>query len=84
VEVLLDRIDRRGVDYESMIDRDYLQALVDAYTQFFYHYTAAPLLVVNATEINFVDNQEDFQTLLDHINTVHSGRHFFNPLSAEL
>jgi len=48
VEVLHERMRRRGVDYERQIDREYLQLLVDAYTQFFHHYTAAPLLVVNA------------------------------------
>ncbi len=80
VDVLLERIRRRGVSYEGMIDRPYLQALVDAYTQFFHHYAAAPLLVVNAAEINPVDRDSDFQTLLDYILRIRSGRHFFNPL----
>ncbi|HEX9811952.1 MAG TPA: deoxynucleoside kinase [Burkholderiales bacterium] len=82
VDVLLDRIRRRGVPYEDLIDRPYLQALVDAYTQFFHHYTAAPLLVVNAAQINFVDRDEDFGMLLDYIMRIRSGRHFFNPMAA--
>lgn len=82
VDVLLERIRRRGIPYEGLIERDYLQTLVDAYTQFFHHYGAAPLLVVNAAEINFVDRDEDFQTLLDYILRIRSGRHFFNPLVA--
>ena len=82
VEVLYERVRRRGVSYEKMIERDYLQLLVDAYTQFFHHYTRAPLLVVNAAEINFVDKEADFQTLLEHIRTIRKGRHFFNPLVA--
>jgi deoxyadenosine/deoxycytidine kinase len=82
VDVLMERIRRRGIPYEALIDRAYLQALVDAYTQFFHHYYAAPLLVVNATEINFVDREADFQTLLEYIPRVRSGRHFFNPLVA--
>lgn len=80
VDVLLERIRRRGISYEGLIDRSYLQTLVDAYTQFFHHYTAAPLLVVNAAEINFVDRDEDFRTLLDYIMRIRSGRHFFNPM----
>jgi deoxyguanosine kinase len=80
VDVLFERIRRRGIAYEGSIDRDYLQTLVDAYTQFFHHYTAAPLLVVNAAEINPVDRESDFRTLLDYIVRIHSGRHFFNPL----
>lgn len=82
VDVLLERIRRRGIAYEGLIDRDYLQTLVDAYTRFFHHYTAAPLLVVNAAEINFVDSDEDFRTLLDYIVRLGSGRHFFNPLAS--
>jgi deoxyguanosine kinase len=84
VDVLYDRVRRRGVDYERLIERDYLQTLVDAYTQFFHHYTAAPLLVVNAERINIVDNDDDFQMLLSHIRKVRSGRHFLNPLAASL
>ncbi len=82
VDVLTERIRRRAVDYEHGIDRDYLQQLVDSYTTFFYKYDAAPLLIVNAAEINFVDNDRDFHTLLQHIKKTKSGRHFFNPLAA--
>ena len=82
VDVLLERIRRRGIAYEGLIDRGYLQSLVDAYTQFFHHYSGAPLLVVNAAEINFVDRDADFQTLLDYIVRIRSGRHFFNPMAS--
>src|SRR4030067_699049 len=84
VDVLHERVRRRGVEYESLIDRDYLQTLVNAYTQFFHHYTAAPLLVVHAERINPVDEETDFQTLLAHIRKIRSGRHFFNPLAPRL
>lgn len=80
VEILLERVRRRGQPHETLIDRPYLQALVDAYTQFFHHYNAAPLLVINAAEINFVDRDSDFRTLLDYIPRIRNGRHFFNPL----
>ncbi|MFQ5760276.1 MAG: deoxynucleoside kinase [Acidiferrobacterales bacterium] len=81
VEVLMARIRQRDLGYERLIEREYLQQVVDAYTQFFYHYSAGPLLVVNAAEINFVDNDDDFEVLVDQIRKHHSGRHFFNPLS---
>lgn len=81
VDVLMARIRQRDLGYERLIEREYLQQIVDAYTQFFYHYSAGPLLVVNAAEINFVDNDEDFEVLVDQIRKHHSGRHFFNPLS---
>jgi len=80
-DVLLERINRRGVAYERRMERDYLQQLVDSYTRFFHHYTASPLLVVNAAEINIVDNDADFQSLLSYVRKIRSGRHFFNPLA---
>lgn len=84
VDVLMERLRRRDIPYERMIERAYLKSLVDAYTQYFYHYTAAPLLMVNASEINFVDSEADFDMLLAHIRKIKTGRHFFNPLKAEL
>ncbi|HLE93519.1 MAG: deoxynucleoside kinase [Sulfuricaulis sp.] len=84
VDVLYERVRRRGVEYERYIEREYLQVLVDAYTQFFHHYTAAPLFVVNAEKINIVENDDDFQMLLSHIRKNRSGRHFLNPIAANL
>jgi deoxyadenosine/deoxycytidine kinase len=84
IDVLLERLRKRDIPYERMIERNYLKSLVDAYTQYFYHYAGAPLLMVNAAEINFVDNDADFEMLLAHIRKIKSGRHFFNPLKAEL
>lgn len=81
VDVLMERIRKRDLGYEHLIDRAYLQDVVDAYTQFFYHYTAGPLLVVNAAEINFADSDKDFTVLVEHIRKHCSGRHFFNPLA---
>jgi len=84
VDVLMERLRKRDIPYERMIERNYLKSLVDAYTQYFYHYTGAPLLMVNAAEIDFVDSDADFDMLLAHIRKIKSGRHFFNPLKAEL
>jgi deoxyadenosine/deoxycytidine kinase len=84
VDVLYERVRRRGVEYEHYIEREYLQVLVDAYTQFFHHYTAAPLFVVNAEKINIVENDADFQMLLSYIRKNRSGRHFLNPIAANL
>ena len=83
IDVLMDRIYRRGIDYEQRVERNYLARLVESYTDYFYHYRAAPLLMVNAAEVNFVDNDSDFRMLLEYIDKTRSGRHFFNPLSSE-
>lgn len=80
VDVLMERIRRRGIDYERLIDNDYLQRLVDTYTAFFHRYSHSPLLIVNSARINIVDRQADYEMLLNHIKSIKSGRHYFNPL----
>ena len=80
-DVLMERIRRRNLPYERAIERKYLQDLAQAYAQFFYHYNASPLLVINVENINIVDNVEDYQTLLAYISQARTGRHFFNPLT---
>ncbi|OOZ41813.1 deoxynucleoside kinase [Solemya pervernicosa gill symbiont] len=84
IDVLLTRIAKRGIGYERQIDSSYLQRLSDAYTGFFYHYSDAPLLIVNASEIDLVNNQSDYQMLLEHIALVRSGRHYLNPMPVAL
>ena len=79
VNVLLDRIENRGIPYERLIEAAYLQRLSDSYVDFFYHYTDAPLLIVNAAEIDFVNNEHDYQQLLERLTNVKSGRHYYNP-----
>lgn len=80
VDVLLKRIARRGIASERRIDAGYLRSLCDAYTEFFHYYDAAPLLIVNAAEINLVDSDADYRALLDTLRGVKSGRHYFNPM----
>lgn len=80
VNVLWERLHRRGNKRERGINKEYLQALSEAYTRFFHQYSDAPLLIVNAAEINIVDNDDDFGSLLDYAGTVSNGRHFYNPI----
>ncbi|MFW2439035.1 MAG: deoxynucleoside kinase [Arenicellales bacterium] len=83
VSVLMQRIRRRGIDAEQDIHSDYLKSLCDIYSQFFHSYSRSPLLVVNAESINYVDNDDDYTMLLNHILSIKSGRHYFNPLSGQ-
>lgn len=84
VSVLRQRIGRRGIAHELQMDAQYLNRLVDAYMRFFHQYTEAPLLIVNAAEIDPVTNDEDYAQLLDRVNEVRSGRHYFNPIPLSL
>lgn len=78
--VLQDRIYRRGRKFERFIEPKYLEDLAEAYTRFFYFYNESPLLIVNAAEIDLVNNDQDFEMLLERIVEIKSGRHYFNPL----
>ncbi len=84
VDVLLDRIARRGIRYEQAIDRGYLDRLTQAYARFFHSYDAAPLLIVNAASIDPVNNAADYQLLFNEISKARRGRHFFNPTGSSL
>ncbi|NWG14549.1 MAG: deoxynucleoside kinase [Acidobacteria bacterium] len=67
LEVLLERIKKRSVDYEAEISDSYVEELIKAYDHFFYHYTESPLLIVNTAEIDFVANEEDLRALVQRI-----------------
>lgn len=80
VEVLMQRIQTRGIPAEQLIDQDYLLKLIDAYTNFFHYYDASTLLVVNSAEIDLVNHDGDYELLLDYILTTRKGsRNYFNP-----
>lgn len=79
VDVLLGRIEKRGIGYEQMIEPAYLEQLADAYARMFHNYTESPLLIVNASDINPVEQDADFRLLVDAIENARSGRHYFNP-----
>lgn len=81
-DVLLERIHKRGVKIEQDIDKPYITRLVDAYTRLFHDYTASPLLIVNATEIDLTHSTADFDDLLQFLMTVKNGRHYYNPKQA--
>lgn len=80
VNVLLERIARRGIAYENLIDAPYLERLNEAYARFFHEYEDSPLLIVNAASIDPVNNAADYEELLAAINRMSRGRLYYNPL----
>jgi deoxyadenosine/deoxycytidine kinase len=75
---LVERVRRRGVAYEENVSEDYLAALAESYSRFFYHYADAPLLVVNSERLNFAAGDRDLDLLIAHIAGMRGGREFFN------
>ena len=79
VDVLMRRIAQRGISHEQGIREDYLERLVDGYVNFFYRYQAAPLLIVNTTDIDLANGVRDYDLLLSYLHKLPAGRHYFNP-----
>ncbi len=77
-DTLIERVRRRGVAFERQVSEEYLALLAETYTRFFYHYTDAPVLIVNSENMNFAERESDVDLLLHKIATMRSRREFFN------
>ncbi len=84
VDVLMRRLARRDAPHDRFIERSYLERLTDAYARFFHAYDDGPLLIVNASQIDPVNNDTDYEQLFQQIERTTGGRHFFNPVAAAL
>jgi deoxyguanosine kinase len=77
-DTLIERVQTRGLNMEAAISEDYLRALSEAYSRFFYHFESAPVLIVNTEHLNPVDRDEDLALLGEHIVGMKGRREFFN------
>jgi len=82
-EVLLKRIGKRARSCEKTMDPEYLQTLNEAYNYFFFHYTDAPLLVVNTSDIDFVETPEYVDVLLKRVEEHSDGTLYYTPLGGK-
>ncbi|MDG2422259.1 MAG: deoxynucleoside kinase [Gammaproteobacteria bacterium] len=78
-KVLLNRIQKRGILSEQFIELGYLENLNHAYTEFFHYYDKSPLLIINNTEIDLINNEKDYNQLVDYIVSHPTGTNYFNP-----
>lgn len=75
---LVERVRRRAKAYERPVSEEYLALLAESYARFFYHYDAAPVLMVNSENLNFVEREADFELLVSRMRGMRSRREFFN------
>ena len=78
VETLFHRVRKRGHAGEQGITEDYLRALSEAYTHYFHHYADGPLLIVNSERLDFANQPEHLDLLLERVGAMRGGREFFN------
>jgi deoxyguanosine kinase len=82
-EVLKKRLKKKNASSEKAINEDYLEEVVKAYEHFFFHYTSSDLLIVNTSQIDFVDRNQDLQELLRKVSAPIKGTQYFLPLGSE-
>lgn len=78
-DTLIERIETRGRPFEKEIPWDYLDAINNAYSKFFFHYDQNPLLVIQTEAIDFVHNPEDLDDLIKQIASIKKGTHYYVP-----
>ena len=79
---LIENIRKRGRVYEEKIDISYLEALNQVYTEYFFKYDKSPLLIINTNDIDFVNNSNDLEEIINFIRTPVQGTKFFNPIKS--
>lgn len=84
VDVIMQRLALRNSRYDRYVERAYVESLADAYARFFHAYDDGPLLIVNASQIDPVNNDADYEQLFQQIERTTGGRHFFNPVATAL
>ena len=78
-ERLMDNIKKRGRDYESNMDWNYIDSLNHIYNEFFFRYDKSPLLIINTNDIDFVNDQNDLEEILNIIQKPINGTKYYNP-----
>ena len=80
-DVLMKNIAKRGRNMERNVTWEYIDALNQVYTEYFFRYQDTPLVIINTDNIDFVENEKDLKEVMDYIRQPVSGTKFFNPVS---
>ncbi len=80
-DVLMKNIEKRGRNMERNVTWEYIDALNQVYTEYFFRYQDTPLVIINTNNIDFVENENDLKEVIDYIRQPVSGTKFFNPIS---
>ena len=79
---LMQNIKLRGREYEKLIDWKYIDALNQMYNEYFFRYDDSPLLIINTNDIDFVNNKNDLEEIIEFIRTPGEGTRYFNPIKS--
>ncbi|MGYP002525638176 len=79
---LMQNIKLRSREYEKLIDWKYIDALNQMYNEYFFRYNDSPLLIINTNDIDFVNNKDDLEEIIEFIRTPGEGTRYFNPIKS--
>ena len=79
-DILIERIKKRGLDAEKHIKKKYIESVNDLYMKHFHEYTSSPVLIINTSNVN-INDQNDYQLLIEEISSDINGKKYFNPSS---
>ena len=79
---LMQNIKLRGREYEKLIDWKYIDALNQMYNEYFFRFDDSPLLIINTNDIDFVNNKDDLEEIIEFIRTPGEGTRYFNPIKS--
>ena len=79
-EILLERVKKRGLDIERNIKKKYIDSVNEIYMKHFHEYSASPVLIINTSNVN-INNETDYQILIEEISSEINGKKYFNPSS---
>jgi deoxyadenosine/deoxycytidine kinase len=80
-DILMKNIEKRGRNMERNVTWEYIDALNQVYTEYFFRYQDTPLVIINTNNIDFVENENDLKEVIKYIRQPVSGTKFFNPVS---
>ena len=79
---LMSNIKKRGREYEENMDWNYIDSLNQVYNEYFFRYDKSPLLIINTNEIDFVNNNEDLEGIMNFLKEPIKGRKYYNPIKS--
>ena len=79
-DILIERIKKRGLDVKKNKKKKYIESVNDLYMKHFHEYTSSPVLIINTSNVN-INDQNDYQLLIEEISSDINGKKYFNPSS---
>ena len=79
---LMSNISKRGRAYEEDINPNYIESLNQVYNEYFFRYDKGPLLIINTNEIDFVNNNDDLDGIMEFLKEPIKGRKYYNPIKS--